>query len=263
MPAMFANAIGYEQLMGRWSVRLAPLYADFAKLRDSGRILDVGCGTGALVRIVAGMTRESEIVGVDPAPSFVDYARTQIRDSRVSFEVGDAMQLPFPTATFDQALSLLVMMFIPEPDKAAREMKRVTRPGGTVSACTWDRDGLELASIFWEEAVKLDPGADARSQRPKHSNREGQLTTLWQSAGLKDVKETVITMQLPFASFDDFWDPHLRGVAPQGAYVASLSEERREALRQSLRDRLLGGGQPDGAFALRAKALAVRGTVPD
>jgi ubiquinone/menaquinone biosynthesis C-methylase UbiE len=205
MAQMFANAIGYQQLMGRWSVRLAPLYVEFAKLRDEGRVLDVGCGTGALVKVVAGITRQSEIVGVDPAQSFVDYARTQITDRRIKFEVGDAMHLPFPTASFDQTLSLLVMMFIPEPERAAKEMKRVTRPGGTVSACTWDRDGLELASIFWE--------------------------------------------------------PHLRGVAPQGAYVASLSAERREALREALRKRLLGT-KTDGSFSLHAKALAVRGVVP-
>lgn len=262
MAEMFANAIGYEHLMGRWSVRLAPLYADFAQLTDAGKILDVGCGTGALVKVITHMTRTSEIVGVDPAQSFVDYARTQCNDPRVTFRVGDAMQLPLPAATFDQTLSLLVMMFIPQPEKAANEMRRVTRPGGTVSACTWDRDGLELSSIFWEEAVRLDPGADARSQRPKHSNREGQLTTLWQSAGLENVKETVIRMQLPFASFNDFWDPHLKGVAPQGAYVATLSQERREALRQGLRRRLLGE-RSDGPFALQAKALAVRGTVPN
>jgi hypothetical protein len=120
---------------------------------------------------------------------------------------------------------------------------------------------LELASIFWEEAVRLDPGADARSQRPKHSNRAGQLAALWKSAGLDDVHETVIRMQLPFESFNDFWEPHLRGVAPQGAYVASLSEERREALREGLRKRLLGS-RTDGAFSLRAKALAVRGVAP-
>lgn len=261
MPEMFANAIGYEQLMGRWSVRLAALYTDFARLRDGGRILDVGCGTGALVKTIADKTRTSEIVGVDPAQSFIDYARSRFNDRRIVLEVGDAMQLSFPAAHFDQTLSLLVMMFVPQPERAANEMKRVTRPGGTISACTWHRDELELTSIFWEEACKLDPGADARAQRPKHSNREGQLTALWQSAGLLDVEETAITMQLPFTSFNDFWDPHLRGVAPQGAYVASLSEERREALRKALHSRILGGRQ-DGAFTLAAKALAVRGTVP-
>ena len=205
--------------------------------------------------------RETEIVGVDPAQSFIDYARTRFSDPRIAFQVGDAMQLPFPSAHFDQTLSLLVMMFVPEPERAAREMGRVTRPGGTVSACTWHRDEVELTSIFWEEACKLDPGADARAQRPKHSNREGQLAALWKSAGLVDVEESAITMQLPFTSFSDFWDPHLRGVAPQGAYVASLSEERREALRRALHQRI-SGDRPDGAFSLKAKALAVRGTVP-
>jgi SAM-dependent methyltransferase len=258
---MFANALGYEQLMGRWSMRLAPLYTDFARLRDAGPILDVGCGTGALASVIAGSTRESEIVGVDPGESFVEYARSRLRDPRISLRVGDAMALPFPDRYFDQALSLLVMMFVPRPDRAASEMRRVTRPGGIVSACTWDRDGLDLSSIFWEEAVGLDPAAEARSQRPKHSNREGQLTALWQSAGLQDVQESVLRMQLPFASFDDFWMPHLHGVAPQGAYVASLPEEGREALRQALRRRLLGN-RPDGPFALNAKALVVRGVVP-
>jgi SAM-dependent methyltransferase len=148
MAQMFVNAIGYEQLMGRWSIRLAPLYVNFAKLRDEGRVLDVGCGTGALVKVVGGMTRQAEIVGVDPAQSFVDYARSQISNARIKLEVGDAMQLPFPTASFHQTLSLLVMMFIPEPEKAAREMKRVTRPGGTVSACTWDRDGWSWHRSF-------------------------------------------------------------------------------------------------------------------
>jgi SAM-dependent methyltransferase len=258
---MFANATGYEQLMGRWSVRLAPLYTDFARLRDVGKILDVGCGTGALVKTIADSTREAEIVGVDPAQSFIDYARTRFSDSRITLQVGDAMALPFPAAHFDQALSLLVMMFVPQPERAASEMRRVTRPGGTVSACTWHRDELELTSIFWDEACKLDPGADARAQRPKHSNREGQLEALWRSAGLVDVEETAIAMDLPFKSFNDFWEPHLRGVAPQGAYVASLSEERREAFRRALHNRILGGRQ-DGAFTLKAKALAVRGTVP-
>jgi SAM-dependent methyltransferase len=262
MAEMFLNATAYEQLMGRWSIRLAPLYTEFAQLRDDGKILDVGCGTGALVRTIARLTRNSEIVGVDPSQSFVDYARTQCDELRITCQVGDAMQLPFPTATFVQTLSLLVMMFIPEPEKAASEMRRVTCPGGTVSACTWDRDGMELSSIFWEEAVRLDPQAEARSQRPRHSNREGQLATLWHSAGLQDVKETVIMMDLPFGSFDDFWQPHLKGVTPQGAYVSTLSEEHREALRQGLRKRLLAD-QPDAPFSLRAKALAVRGKVPD
>jgi hypothetical protein len=64
-------------------------------------------------------------------------------------------------------------MFIPHPEQAAREMRRVTRPGGIVAACTWDREGLEMTAIFWEEAIRLDPDAAAWAERPSISIKPG------------------------------------------------------------------------------------------
>jgi len=154
-----------------------------------------------------------------------------------------------------------MLMFIPESEKAAAEMRRVTRPGGMLAACTWERSGVELSSIFWEETVRLDPDAEARSRGPGRLNREGQLGALWRSQGMQNVEETVLDMQMNFSSFDDFWQPHLYGVAPQGVYVATLSPEGQEALREGLRKRCLGD-RSDGAFSLRARALAMRGNVP-
>ena len=87
MADLFGNALAYEELMGRWSVRLAPLFANFARITDGGRVLDVGCGTGSLVRTVAGMAHQSEIVGIDPAQPFIEYARTRCADSRITFAV--------------------------------------------------------------------------------------------------------------------------------------------------------------------------------
>lgn len=258
---MFANALAYEDMMGRWSARLAPMFARFSQIADGGRVLDVGCGTGSLVRAVAAMGPACEIVGIDPAQPFIDYARAQFSDPRITFDCANALDLPYPPACFDHALSLLVLMFIPEPERAAGEMRRVTRAGGTVAACTWDRDGLEMTSVFWEEAVRLDPDAEARSRRPRHSNRPGQLAALWRAAGLQQVEETTLDIRMEFAGFDDYWQPHLKGVAPQGVYVAGLAPEHRDALRSGIRKRLLGD-KPDGPFPLRGKALAVRGTVP-
>ncbi len=258
MADLFANALAYEELMGRWSTRLALLFANFAKITDGSRVLDVGCGTGSLVRTVASMARQSEIVGIDPVQPFIEYARTHCADSRITFDRGNALDLPYPTASFGHTLSLLVLMFVPRPEKAAEEMRRVTRPGGTVAAATWDRDGLEMSAVFWEEAVRLDPDAEARSERPQRLNRAGQLTALWQATGLQQVEETVLEIGMDFMSFDDYWQPHLKGVGPSGAYVDGLPPEQRETLRGALQKRL----RADGPFSLRAKALAVRGVVP-
>ena len=257
MAELFSNALAYEDLMGRWSVRLAPFFAQFAQVADGARVLDVGCGTGSLVRTLVSITRRSEIVGIDPVAPFVEYARRQVKDPRVSFEVGDALALPYPPASFDCALSLLVFHFIPDADKAAREMRRVTRPGGTVAACTWDRHGMEMSALFWDVASQLDP--DAEAKRPQRLNQAGQLGELWRAAGLREVEERALEISMDFGSFEDYWAPLEKGVGPQGAYLLSLAPERREALRQALEVRLRDRGAP-GAFALRAQALAVRGT---
>ena len=263
MADIFANAVAYEGMMGRWSARLAPLFADFAQVRDGYKLLDVGCGTGSLVQVVADRTRRSEIVGIDPAQPFIDYARTRFADPRITFDCGNGMDLPYPNDSFDQSLSLLVFMFIPQPEKAASEMHRVTRPGGTVAACTWDSGGggLEMSAVFWEEAVRLDPAADARVERPRHCNREGQLAELWQATGLESVEETTLEIRTDFSSFDDYWLPNTHGVGPQGVYVHELSPEHRDSLRERLRKRLLAD-RADGPFSLRARSWAVRGTVP-
>jgi SAM-dependent methyltransferase len=262
MSEWFSNASSYERYMGRWSARLAPLFAAFAGIRDGDRVLDVGCGTGSLTQAVANLTRRSEIVGIDPAPGPVAYARQRFTDARITFDQGSAHELPYSAGAFDESLSLLVFHLISAPDKAAREMRRVTKPGGTVAACTWDGSGgMDLRSIFWGEANKLDPAAEERAERARHCTLKDQLKELWNATGLADVEETPIDMPMEFKSFDDYWLPYLESVGPTGAYVAGLSDDRRDALRELLRRRVLGG-QSDGAFILAARAWAVRGRVP-
>lgn len=257
---MFSNAIAYEEVMGRWSRHLATLFLDFARIGDADWVLDAGCGTGSLVLGILERTQRARVIGIDPAEAFVDYARARFADSRASFDCGSALDLPYPDASFDHALSLLVFQFLKQPGVAALEMRRVTRAGGTVAACTWDRTGQEMSELFWEEAVRLDPGAEEKSQRPKVFNRAGQLAELWKSTGFEDVREVVLEMQTSFNCFNDFWLPYTKGIGPQGAYVHRLSPGEREDLRDALRRRLVG--ERDRPFSLRAIALAVRGTCP-
>jgi SAM-dependent methyltransferase len=191
--------------------------------------------------------------------------------------VGDARALQLPDASYDATLSLLAMNFIPDPAKALREMTRVTRAGGTVAAAVWDYgEGMEMLRVFWDEAVVLEstieaaalfrPEAEAtravaaRDERNMPLCRRGELAALWRANSLQQVQEQPIAIELPFASFDDYWSPFLGGQGPAGACVRSLSDTARVALESRLRERLLGGRQ-DGAFTLRARAWAVRGVV--
>lgn len=259
---MFSASAGYERFMGRWSRLLAPAYVAFAGVRDGDRILDVGTGTGALAAALETAMPSSQLVGVDPSAGFVDAANRHAKSARARFEVGDAQALRFGDATFDQTMSLLVMNFVPDHKKAIGEMRRVTRPRGVVSACVWDyNEGMQMLRFFWDEVVALDPAMAPKDERHMKLSREGQLGELWRNAGLVKVVEKPLAIQQAYASFDDYWSPFLKGAGPGGAYVVSLSEDRRRQLEARLRERLLGD-RGDGAFTLKAQAWCVRGEVP-
>lgn len=258
---MFTNAAAYERYMGRWSQRLAPLLVAFAQVADGERLLDVGAGTGSLALALSAAAPASAIVGVEPSAPYVAYARTRTSNPRLRFAVGDAQALPFPAASFDHCLSLLVVNFIPDARRAAQEMRRVTRPGGRVSACVWDySDGMTMLRRFWDTAVALDPAAEPRHEGHMPHCRAGQLAALWRESGLRQIEETGLVIDTDFGSFEDFWAPFLDGQAPAPNYATALPPERQAALRERLRATLLGD-RPDGPFALTARAWAVRGTV--
>lgn len=259
---MFADAQAYELIMGRWSTRLASSFVKFAGVQDGDRVLDVGSGTGSLALAVAAFTATAQVVGIDRSQEYVEYARSRTRDPRVRFETGDAQALPYSNASFDKALSMLVLNFLPEPERSVAEMRRVTRPGGTVAAAVWDYgDGMAMLRIFWDVAASLDPAASARHERHMPYCREGELATLWKNAGMVAVEERGISIPLEFASFQDFWSPFMGGQGPSGSYTVSLPPDRRKALKEGLRRALLGN-HPDGPFPLEARAWAVKGIVP-
>jgi SAM-dependent methyltransferase len=264
---MFALGEGYERYMGRWSRLLVPPYAAFAGVKDGQRILDVGTGTGAVALTLAATLPRSTIVGVDPSAAFIAHAtKTATKTAmspRVRFEVGDAQALRHGDASFDHAMALLVMNFIPDHGKAVAEMKRVTHAGGVVSACVWDYGGaMQSLRQFWDEAVALDPAAAPKHERNMKLSRRGELGMLWRRAGLAEVREAPLVIQQAFSSFGDYWAPFLEGTGPGGAYVASLSAERRQQLEARLRRRLLGDGGRDRPFTLEARAWCVKGRVP-
>ncbi len=151
---------GYELQMGRHSRSLAPLFVAFAATGAEGKALDVGCGTGNLAVELAKNPNLKSIEAFDFSPAYIAYAKARKADPRINFQTADACAIPFNNGSFDLTLSMLVLAFIPEPQRAVREMVRITRPGGTVAACMWDlRGGLVFCRMFWDTAAMLDPNA--------------------------------------------------------------------------------------------------------
>jgi SAM-dependent methyltransferase len=259
---MFRNPQGYEQLMGRWSRRLAVPFIEFAGVENGERVLDVGAGTGSLSGALADRFDDCEIVAVERIEAYVNHARERLAGARIRFEVGDACALRFAGASFDRVLALLVVNFIDPPERGVAEMRRVARPGGTVAACGWDfGSGRALSGPLWDAIVAVAPEMEPEHSRHTPLGRGGEHAALWKSCGLRDVEELAIPAAMEFRSFDDFWLPFSAPSTPSSASLAALSADRRAAVKEKVRRRLLGAAV-DGPFTFESRAFAVRGTVP-
>lgn len=246
-------AEAYDSYMGRYSIPLAPLFCDFAGVARAGRVLDVGCGPGALTGELVRRVDASAVTAVDPSEPFVRAARE--RHPGVDVRRASAEALPFPDHSFDATLAQLVVHFMRDPIAGLGEMARVTRPGGVVAACVWDHGGGEgPLSPFWHVARELDPAVVDESRLA--GARQGHLPELLEEVGLKDVEEGLLTVRVEHASFEAWWEPFTFGVGPAGAYLAALDDDHRLRLRERCRE-----AAPAGSLTVTARAWAARGLV--
>ena len=247
------DAGAYDRFMGRYSVRLAPSFADFAGIAAGRRVLDVGCGPGALTTELVQRVGAAAVAAVDPSAQFVAAARE--RHPGVQVRVAAAEELPFADAEFDAALAQLVVHFMDDPVRGLAEMARVTRNGGVVAACVWDHAGGHTPlAPFWDAVHELDPNAPDESRLA--GGHEGHLTELCTKAGLRDVEETALSVSVEHATFEEWWEPFTLGVAPAGAYVTSLDSARQTELRERCQERLGAG-----PFAIESRAWSALGYV--
>jgi SAM-dependent methyltransferase len=245
------DADAYDRFMGRFSRPLAVPFADFAGLPADGRVLDVGCGPGALTAELARRAGASRVTAVDPSEEYV----TALRDRHPEVRVirAPAEDLPFEGGRFDATLAQLVVNVMDDPVAGLHEMARVTRDGGVVAACVWDfTDGGPIGP-FWDAVHALDPEVETRSASP--GSRAGNLADLFRAAGIAAIVDGAVAVEVEHATFEDWWEPFTLGaVAPSGAYVAGLEPDRRAALRELCRKRL-----PEPPFVVSAKAWVARG----
>jgi len=246
-------ADAYDRFMGRYSRLLSPQLADLAGVRPGQRVIDVGCGPGALTAELVTRLGSEAVTAVDPSEPFA--AAAQARNPGADVRLASAEQLPFPDRTFDAALAQLVVHFMSDPVAGLGEMARVTRQGGVVASSVWDHAGGHgPLAAFWQAAREMDPDVDDESQRA--GTRQGHLAELFEAAGLREIEETAHSASLEHPTFDAWWEPFTLGVGPAGSHVAHLDAEGQEELRERCRALL-----PTTPIVITATAWAARGLV--
>jgi SAM-dependent methyltransferase len=254
-----ASAEAYDRLVGRYGAQLASALIDFTGVEPGMRALDVGCGPGALTAALAGRLGSASVHAAEPSEPFAAACRARLPE--VDVVVAAAEALPFADGMFDVALAQLVVNFMRDAEAGVREMARVTRPGGVVASCVWDYAGeMTLLRAFWDAAREVDPERAGAADEGVVMRwcAEGELAALWRDAGLHDVRFGPLVVRATYTDFEDLWSPLPTGVAPSGAFCASLDEDGRAALHDAYRRRL---GVGDGPFELTARAWAVAGIV--
>jgi SAM-dependent methyltransferase len=247
----FASADAYDRFMGRYSAILSPRFADLAGVGAGMRVLDVGCGPGALTAELVERVGAGNVAAVDPSAPFVDAIRRRYPD--VEARTGTAEELPYADDGFDAALSQLVVHFMSDPVAGVREMARVTRPGGVIAACVWDlAGGRAPISPFWRAVRDVAPTAGDESDR--RGGSEDDLAALFGEAGLAGVATTALVGHVEHASFDEWWQPFLLGVGPASAYLAEQDEATQEAIRRRC-EAILGDAPAVDWYAWAARAV--------
>lgn len=202
------------------------------------RVLDVGCGTGVLTRLLARWPKVGTVVGVDPAPALLDKARTAAAGlPNVSFREGDGRALPFEGAMFDIVASDSMLSHVPGPERAVQEAFRVLRPGGcfavfdgdysTATVAVADHDPLQVCV----DAMMAGSVTDRRIMR--------RLTGVVAACGF----EIASFRSFGFAEIGN--DGYMLTVVDRGADLLSvqghIGKETAAALKEEARRRLRTG----------------------
>lgn len=256
--SQWASGEAYQRYMGRWSRLVAGRFLEWLSPHAGGRWLDVGCGAGALTATILANAEPDAVFGIDPSEPFVAYARETIADERAKFEIGDAMAIPLTNGAVDFAVSGLCLNFVPEAEVGVSEMARVTRDGGRVAAYVWDyAGGMQMVRHFWDAARRVDPGLEVDEAHKNPICAPEPLRALFEGAGLGDVDDTALEIEMRFTDFNDYWGPFGDGTGPAPAYLRTLSPSHQRDIADTLRATL--PTDLDGTISLRARAWAVRG----
>ena len=254
----FDDGEAYERFMGTWSRLVGEVFLDWIGPEPGLVWADVGCGNGAFTELLFTRTAAAEIVGVDPSDAQLAFAGTRLSGRPLTLRPGSAMELPLADGSVDASVMALVIFFVPEPERGVAEMVRATRPGGLVCAYAWDVMGGGFPTEPIGDALRAVGLEPPRPPRADASTLEA-LQDLWAGAGLEGIATHTIEVEREFRDADEWWTS-IRGAPSLGARIDRLPGTDARRLRDLALERL--PVSQDGRIRARARANAVRGTVP-
>jgi ubiquinone/menaquinone biosynthesis C-methylase UbiE len=221
---------GDYAVVGATLVIVAEQLCESVDLRSGQRVLDVATGSG--ITAIAAARRFCEVTGLDYVPVLLDRARERAAAERLSvtFQEGDAENMPFPDASFDAVLSTFGVMFTPHQAQAARELLRVCRPGGKIGLANWTPDGF-VGHLFRVIGKYVPPPAGVKP--PALWGTEERLRELFgdQIAALTVVRRAFC---FRYRSAQHWLDTFRTYYGPVNKTFGALAPERQEALAGDL-----------------------------
>lgn len=259
-----AIAAGWERHHDRLLAHTRPVddrMLELADVREGEVVLELAAGLGALSRSLASrLGPGGRVICTDGAPAMVEAARRHTDGALpVTFRVMDAQALDLDDESVDVIVCKMGLMLLPDGEQAAREARRVLRPGGRLVAATWGPLERNLWIATFAAALlthgPAPPGDPTAPGGIFSLDRAEKLERLLHRAGLTDVAVETLDVPERVASFEDYWQLRAETSGPLTLALDDLDDARRDAVRSSCEEFAAGLRHDDGTYEFPGQAL--------
>jgi ubiquinone/menaquinone biosynthesis C-methylase UbiE len=248
-----ASPLGFWNYFGRKTI-------ERLSLQNGSPVIDVCCGAGASALPAAEFVGpEGKVIGVDVAQSLLELARAKAAQRRLGntrFELGDLLSLRFPNESFDAAVCVFGIFFVPDMAMAVRELWRLVRRGGQLAVTTWGPNLFEPANeAFWRSIKDVRPDLYKGFNPWDQINDPASLMTIMREGGVESAKIAEENRLHPISSVEDWWTIVL-GSGYRGT-IEQLNPSEREKVKDAnlsfIRDEKVSAIETNVLYALATK----------
>ena len=235
-------AEGYDEAVGRVTVKVVPYLLREAQLQPGMTVLDIAGGTGlATERALELVGPSGQVTCADVSPAMLERAKARLLAPNVALAVEDGESLSFPDDRFDQVICNMGLMYFPDPMRGLSEFRRVARPGGRV---TVSNNKSPESSAFARVLLSIAKYVPAKASAANAGFRadEADLRRMFRTVGFHEIRTVTETLRFEFSSFGDYFGGVEKGYGNAGQEFASLPSEVREKVRDDILTECGGGG---------------------